>query len=425
MSKAGIVQNNSENLTIALPISSFLPAAGGAEIGLHNIASILKKKNCRPVVITSYTHLRALRSLGLELPYEVIAYPPKLLTLSQSNNPLGKKLLFAFYHYLQSRYRFDIWHATIGYPVGVSVIEFCRKTNVPHLVRCVGEDIQIRPELNYGMRLDPEVDRKIRKWLPKADSLVAITESVVGEYHDIGCSEDIITRIPNGIDLPRFLSHVPTENIRQRLGIDGGKFIFLTVGRNHPKKNLSQMIEAAERLSQCSDIDFEVLIVGTDVGKLDEQVQQKNMTGIVRLLEPGVRLTDQRKPQLNFPSDEILDYYSHANCFVIPSLIETFGIVAAEAMGAGLPVIAADSPGCRDVVNGGRDGLLYSGDIDALVDAMQQMLEDNLLLEHYAARARDRVRNFDWNVIVDRYKDLYTHLINHRQRPAKQDGLKV
>lgn len=397
-------------LTVALPISSFLPAKGGAEIGLHNIASILVKNNHRPVVISSYAHIKALRKLNLKLPYEVIAYPPKLLTFRQTARPFGKWLLQLFHQHLQSRYHFDVWHATIGYPIGISVVEFCKKKNIAHIVRCVGEDIQIQPEIGYGMRLNPEIDKEIRSWLPKAQKLVAITQSVSQEYIDLGCSPEQIEHVPNGIDLPRFLAHEHGDVAQLRLK-EKNKFTFLVVGRNHPKKNFAQLVEAAAALAKTTKEAFEILIVGTGVSELQGLVDQYNVCDLVTLIEPTNSEQDPQTVPV-FPSDDILDYYMAADCFVMPSLIETFGIVVAEAMGGGLPVIAANSPGCRDVIRNGQDGLIYPGDLKSLVDAMQQVLENQTLREDLVTRSKQRVHDFDWNSIVMRYIHLYKQVIS-------------
>ena len=66
---------------IALPTPSFLPAIGGAEVGLHNIAKTLKAKGHEPYVITSFTHAMSLRQMMVQIPYTVLYYPPKLLDI--------------------------------------------------------------------------------------------------------------------------------------------------------------------------------------------------------------------------------------------------------------------------------------------------------------------------------------------------------
>ena len=59
------------------PHQSFIPSIGGAEVGLHNICLKLIKKGHLPFVITSYSHYKKQKIMGLALPYKVIPLPQK------------------------------------------------------------------------------------------------------------------------------------------------------------------------------------------------------------------------------------------------------------------------------------------------------------------------------------------------------------
>ena len=90
---------------------------------------------------------------------------------------LGQKILELFI-IIFKKYKFDFWHATFIYPVGISIINFCNVKNINYLIRGVGEDIQIKKNINYGMRLNTKINNQIIKWLPKAKNLVAVTDSI-------------------------------------------------------------------------------------------------------------------------------------------------------------------------------------------------------------------------------------------------------
>lgn len=399
---------NPSALTVALATSSSLPARGGAEIGLHNIASRLWELGHRPVLITSFAHACALRTGPWRLPYDVVPYPPRFLTWRAGGRQMARFLLNIFHGWLQRRYRFDVWHATIGFPVGASVVEFCRPRNIPHLVRCVGEDIQVRHDIGYGMRLDPQIDREIRNWLPQAQRLVAITETVADEYGALGAAASHILRIPNGVDVSRFRSHRPSREFRRILGIPDDAMVFLALGRFHPKKNFGQVLAAASALRMRTDKPFRVVVAGSGVGELASVIAAAEMADRAHLYEPqGAGDICQGA---HLPDNEILDLYSMADVFVMPSLIETFGIVLVEAMAAGLPLIVADSPGCRDIVAGGWFGRLYDGTADALADVMAEFLEPGGR-DIWAAKSRQRAEEFDWSVVVERYVDAYRQMI--------------
>lgn len=393
--------------TIALPIPSFLPALGGAEVGLHNIAQTLIDKCHRPVVITSYRHAKALKAQGWRLPYEVVPYPPRLLTLYQTKPLLGRLGLNIFYKYLQKKYNFDVWHATFGYPVGCSIAEFCLKNRLPHVIRCVGDDIQIRSDIGYGMRRDPLVDQTVRTILPSALKLIATTKTVRDEYEKLGIDEAKIVMLPNGVDLTRFKEFQAKQNIKQKLGLPSGTFLFLALGRYHPKKNFEQLLDVARTLKAETNQDFAIAIYGTGVSVLADKIQSSDLEKTVFAIEPA---KTEKQQDVKAPSDDVLNWYHGADCFLMPSLIETFGVVTVEAMAAALPVIAADSPGSRDVIRGGRDGKIYDGTTEQLVDIMKCFLDDPALLEQYKEKSLSRAEAFDWSNIVDNYLELYREL---------------
>ncbi len=390
-------------MKIALPIPSFLPSLGGAEIGLHNIALQLLAKGHTPTVITSYKHVRELRRQDRKLPYRVIAYPPKVLTLRKTHTKIGRFVLNQFHCFLQARYGFDFWHATFGYPVGVSVVEFCLSKSIPHLVRCVGEDIQVDEQIGYGMRLDQFVDADIRRWLPRARTLVAITDSVKDEYAAIGATN--IVKIPNGVNVERFQNYKPTVDLRAQLNIEKDDFVFLCFGRQHPKKNFKQVIRAVAGLKSRTKAGFVVVIAGSGVDQLKPEVEKWRVSDIVRLHVPSKPSQSDIKTDL--PDENVLDCYKMADAFVMPSIVETFGIVMIEAMASDLPVIAANSPGCRDVIENGKFGAIYDGSLLGLEQRMEEFLYSSELRIRLRNAGRKHVLQFDWSNVVDRYLELY------------------
>ncbi|MCH9020240.1 MAG: glycosyltransferase family 4 protein [Proteobacteria bacterium] len=397
--------------TIAMPISSFLPSLGGAEIGLHNIASRLLERGLRPVVMAPAPHVKRLREDRWRLPYTVEALPPKAWSLLRRAPWVGFFVLDRYFARMQARYRFDCWHCTMGYPTGVALVHFARKrADVRYLIRCAGEDIQRDADIGYGARLDPRVDRVVRDLLPQADMLIAISDSVAEEYRAIGVAEARIRHVPNGVDLARFEGALDRRAVRARHGLDPDAFVFLSVGRNHPKKNYIALIEATARLAAETERRFQLLIVGGGVRDLAAQVERHGLAERVRLCDQ-IGGPDAAGGVPALPSGELVALYRSADAFVFPSLIETFGIAVVEAMAAGLPVIVGDSPGCRDVVRHGRDGLVVPArDAEALADAMSMLITDDDARRAYAAKAKARAFDFSWDRVIDAYTALYEEL---------------
>jgi glycosyltransferase involved in cell wall biosynthesis len=403
----------SRPLRIALPTSTFLPALGGVEVGLHNIALRLQSRGHHPVVMVPAPHHAQLQR-GWSLPYDVIPFPPKIWGILRHYPFLGFAILDWWFERMRRKYSFDVWHCTMGWPTGVALVHYARtRRDVPHLVRCAGEDIQQQPEINYGARLDPVVDALVRQWLPQADCLVAITDTVADEYHRLGIPEARIARITNGVDLQR-LGHRPNRiAARQRFGLAEDEAVFLSVGRNHPKKNFSMLLEAVALVKQRCRTPIRVIIAGRGASELQGRADALGLTREALLLE---QIGDEAagSAALALPSEALVALYHSADVFVLPSITETFGIVLVEAMAAGLPVVTTDAPGCRDIIRGGEDGVMVPpNDPDAMAEAMLKALVEPTR-SRLSALSVARSQAFSWDDVVDSYLKLYYFIINTR-----------
>ncbi|HEX5938439.1 MAG TPA: glycosyltransferase family 4 protein, partial [Actinomycetota bacterium] len=91
---------------------------------------------------------------------------------------------------------------------------------------------------------------------------------------------------------------------------------------------------------------------------------------------------------------------------------ESFGIVLVEAMAAGVPVVASDIPGYREVVADGVEGLLVPPrDPEALAGGLVRVLTEPDLATRLGEAGRERVRRYDWPIVVDRLEELYGRAI--------------
>lgn len=103
--------------------------------------------------------------------------------------------------------------------------------------------------------------------------------------------------------------------------------------------------------------------------------------------------------------DELIARFQSADVFCLPSSYEGFGVPYIEAMAAGLPVVATNNDGAREVLRGGKDGILSRDDDlgEHIVRLLQNADERQLWRERGLARARD----FDWERVTDQYLALY------------------
>ncbi len=399
--------------TLAMPTSSFLPNLGGMEVGLHNIAKRVADHGWDPVVIAPYSHVKALRELKWDLPYKVISFPPKIFSLLNFSPALGFKALDLYFSWLQQKHHFSFWHVTMGYPTGCAVVHFAEAQEkggkrINYLVRCAGEDIQKQADIGYGMRLDPRLDQIISSILPRARILAAITQSVRDEYRALGVPDDRIADIPNGVDVQRFQQNTMRHELRKSLGIESDELLILSVGRHHPKKNFKMLLVAGEYLLAQGVDNFKIVIAGRNVSRLVEEAAGKKIAAHLIFKEELGKQNSAKEDTLNLPSEELVGLYKAADIFAFPSLIETFGIVLVEAMAAELPVLAMDVPGCRDILEDGKWGLLANPeDPESFQTKLKVLVNDKALRKSLTEKSGERVIDFSWNGIVEKYVKIY------------------
>ena len=111
------------------------------------------------------------------------------------------------------------------------------------------------------------------------------------------------------------------------------------------------------------------------------------------------------------PFDQVPNYLAAADAFSYASLADVQPLVTVEAMAAGLPVVAIDTPASRDVVVDGENGLLASADTRWLGDAMRRVVMDRALRERLAAGARRTAARYSLPEAVRRLVGIYDEAI--------------
>lgn len=193
--------------------------------------------------------------------------------------------------------------------------------------------------------------------------------------------------LPNGVDVKRFADATPAS-------LPPGRHL-LFVGRLEWRKGFPVAVQAFARLAGVYP-DLKLLVVG-----------EGSQRGAVDSLDAGVRA---RVEMLGRVDDARLAGYLRASVAYLGPATggESFGIVLAEAMAAGIPIVASDIPGYRDVARHGVEALLVPpGDPDALADGVRRILDDPALARALGTRGRERAEDFAWDGIVDRLETLY------------------
>jgi glycosyltransferase involved in cell wall biosynthesis len=395
--------------------STFLPNIGGAEIDVHNLAL---QQHMAGHELTVMTKSRSWKQLRKELPYRLLPLLPQTYSLRTLQGlGLRRWLLSQQLAFYQKKYRFDIWNLHSAFPLGVLAAPFFRQYHVPSVMTSHGEDIQMHPGLNYGFRLNPEIDHKVKESMPVYSSFIAISESIAEEYFKIGISPERVRVIHNGIDASR-IGSIPSKvgEIREKIGLPLDRKILLTVGRNHPKKGYDLIPEIIQHLLE-SRTDIFWLIVGKGCEEVADRAIELGVNDYLKIVpEIGYRNSSQRASNLNIPSDELVQSYKVADIFVFPSFIEGCPRVHLEAMAAGLPVVTTDAPGCKDVIKHGSTGLLSPvGDTRSMAGNILKLLSNHNMAEDMGRNGQKKAQDIEWSVVAKRYCSVYEKtLLYHR-----------
>lgn len=287
---------------------------------------------------------------------------------------------------LRTRERADAAIVFFSVPCGplASILE--TKHRVPTIVSLRGGDVPgFLPELN---RMHAAIAPIRRHCLRHAHAVVANSPSLatLAQAADGGRVEVI----PNGVDTDAFF---PAQR-----RADGG-FELLFVGRLTEQKRLGLVMEAFESLRESTrgNEGLHLSVVGD--GPLREPLQR----AAARL-----GIADRVTWHGWVSRDRLSEVYRSADCFVQASNIEGMSNTVLEAMASGLPVIASDGPGNRDVVNDRVNGMLFPVDDRAALLAAMRTLhgDEELRRELGAASRRMALERHSWSASARAYLDL-------------------
>lgn len=260
----------------------------------------------------------------------------------------------------------------------------------------------------------------------RANRIVAATpadrEQMIELY---GADPGRIAVIAPGVDLELFRP-IPREEARAYVGLAGCReHLLLFVGRLDPVKGLNVLFEALCLLLRDLGTDGRLgvclAVIGGDSESLEALRDEATCLDEVRerygLREMVAFLGSRGQETLPY-------YYSAADLCVMPSLYESFGLVALEAMACGTPVVASRVGGLPYLVRDGETGLLVpENDAPALAQALKELLSQPELRERFGRRALEVAREYSWQRVASESLALYEEVLAPRAAREGRGGL--
>jgi glycosyltransferase involved in cell wall biosynthesis len=230
---------------------------------------------------------------------------------------------------------------------------------------------------------------------PFVDGFIAVAEGVKTELLEtIMPIENKITVICNGVDVKRYQRSVDKVAFRRTLGLNEHDRVIAVVGTFKRQKGHTYLIDAAASLIP-EFPDLHILFIGD--GELREQLQAQ-----VRALE-----LEQHIHFLGSRHD-VPDLLAASDYFVLPSLWEGLPMALIEAMASGLPIVATEVSGTRQVMIPGETGLVVlAGDTQQLKQAIHCLLVNPMRAQAMGAAARRHVEAFSARKQAEEHVVLY------------------
>ena len=248
------------------------------------------------------------------------------------------------------------------------------------------------PERVISRTLVKVVNPYLKSVLDYLDGLTAVSNSA--KEYLTGLSSQNIEIIPNGIELKKFTFKENDQELCQRI---------LYIGRLESRKGVKYLIDAYSEIYKINK-SIELIIVGDGPNRSRLEIQAK-VLGLDKIKFIGA-VDDQTK----------IDLLKSSDLLCSPAIFgESFGIVLLEGLASGLPIVAADNSGYRDVLKDvGSLSLVNVKDKAAFVRLINIFLNQTEIRQLYRQWAQDYIVNFDNQLIADQYLKYYYSLLQQR-----------
>jgi len=372
-------------MKVLMPVLHYYPVIGGLEQWTQNIAERLSNK-AEIYIVTGKVEGQPKE----EVKNGVKIFRTSLLTLKNLSYSLPIYILttlpFTFFKSLSliKKQKINFFHCQ-GFLSGLLGYFLSKLTKIPYIVT-----VQ-RIEENRGF---------LRKLVYKNAKICIAASSAIKKYfEEIGCQN--IEIIPNGIDLEKF-KNLDRQRSREKLGFKD-EFVVMTVARLEKIKGIEHLIKSAKIISLNPPNQHKSVFLIIGDGR-----ERKNLESLVVRLN----LINQVKFLGQIPNEKIPEYLVAADCFVLPSLKEGFGIAILEAMACGLPVIGTNVGGIPDIIKDGKSGILVEPkDPEAIAKAIVKIFSKSQLSQYRIDKAMAELIRYDWRNISERVYKIYQRII--------------
>lgn len=212
--------------------------------------------------------------------------------------------------------------------------------------------------------------------------------------------------IPNGYDIHSFTLGTSQSALRKRLELPTDKRLLLYTGKVIPRKNLGILFEILTELD-----DVMIIIIGnTNEPGYGDKYYRSLITKYAHLMDKIVFTREKTMSEIKY-------YLNACDIFVFPSLLEGSPNSVLEAMAAGLPVVCSDIPSHKEIIDHGKNGMLFH-EKKQLVDCISKLLEEGKTARSIGEAGRRYVtKHHNIEKVAEKYITLYHEIAEGTVKP--------
>jgi N-acetyl-alpha-D-glucosaminyl L-malate synthase BshA len=315
--------------------------------------------------------------------YPLFDYPPYELALASRLVDVVRfeqlDVLHVHYAIPHASAAFMAKQILLTYGITIPVITTLHGTDIT----LVGQDRTYKPVVTFSIN--------------KSDGVTAVSEHLKQDTYKFFDIEKDIKVIPNFIDLTRF-SLKPKDHFKKAIAPNGEKVLVHTSNFRKVKRT-EDVVKIFAKVSE--KIPSKLLMVGDG----PERSRCEHLSRDLGIAE-HVRFLGKQ--------DAIEEILSVSDLFLMPSVSESFGLAALEAMACKVPVISSNAGGLPELNKDGITGFLKDvGDVEGMAESAIYILEDEERLNTFKENALARAKELELSKILPEYENFYQEVIDN------------
>lgn len=299
----------------------------------------------------------------------------------------------------------DLIHAHFAYPEGIIGLFAKKRLKKPLVVTCHGYDINVVPEIDYGIRLTKSHDSLVHRVLKNADAVICPSTNLRKEVLKFGVDTQKTFVVFNAVDLYLFSPPKRYEldeiiNLRKQFGVDENDLLILNARHLTPVYGIEYLIYAAKIVTDhVKNAKFIIAGEGDLREKVNAMIHDMKLDKNVKLIGTVPRAL---MPKLMRAS----------SLYVNTSLADGMSPSMLEACACGLPIVSFDVGGASDIIDNGINGFLVPPKDYRTLASRIIYLSNMDIMKNMGIKAREKAeRKFSIDERIRKVIDIYNKVL--------------